>query len=227
MKHAILVIEDDPELSLLLQLELESAGYCVTLVTDGLQGLNQARQQLPDLILLDRSLPSLDGLEICRRLRQSSDVPILMLTSLHQVEDRVLGLDAGANDYLTKPFHMPELLARIRALLRPKQHEQALTQLSFADLQVNLLSRQATRENIPLNLSSKEFELLVFFLQHPNQVLSKPRIIEAVWEWDYAGEDNIVEVYVHNLRKKLQRQPHQTPLLHTVRGAGYILKEAI
>lgn len=224
MSNSILVVEDDPDLSLLLQLELQAEGYVVKVVQDGMQGLIEARQMQPDLMVLDRSLPRMDGLEVCRRIRQTSRIPILMLTSFDQIEEKVEGLDAGANDYLTKPFHIDELLARIRALLRTYQ-EQAPTRLSFADLELDLLSRQAQRGKSTLNLSAKEFDLLVFFLRHPNQVLPKSRIIEAVWEWDYNGEDNIVEVYIHNLRKKLKRTATQPQLLHTVRGAGYILRE--
>lgn len=224
MSNSILVVEDDPDLSLLLQLELQAEGYEVKVIQDGMQGLIEARQMQPDLIILDRSLPRMDGLEVCRRVRQTSRVPILMLTSFDQIEEKVEGLDAGANDYLTKPFHIDELLARIRSLLRTYQ-EQTPTRLRFADLELDLLSRQVQRNTVSLNLSAKEFDLLVFFLRHPNQVLPKSRIIEAVWEWDYNGEDNIVEVYIHNLRKKIKRNASQTQLLHTVRGAGYILRD--
>ncbi|MGV3525358.1 MAG: response regulator transcription factor [Candidatus Sericytochromatia bacterium] len=224
MTQTILVIEDDPDLSLLLQLELKAEGYNVKMAQDGMQGLIDARQLQPDLIILDRSLPRMDGLEVCRRIRQTSSLPILMLTSFDQINQRVEGLDAGANDYLTKPFHIDELMARIRAQLRTHQ-DQPATRLRFADLDLDLLSREAHRSEQQINLSAKEFDLLAFFLRHPNQVLPKARIIEAVWEWDYNGEDNIVEVYVHNLRKKLQRSPRQPQLLHTVRGAGYILRE--
>lgn len=220
----ILVVEDDPDLSLLIKLELEAEGYAVCQAMDGMQALIEARQQAPDLMVLDRSLPKMNGLEVCRRLRQTEQFPILMLTSFDRVEEKIEGLDAGANDYLTKPFHIEELLARIRALLRTTQSKQE-TQLTFADLAVDLLKREAFRGERQLNLSAKEFDLLVYFLKHPNQVLSKSQIIEAVWEWDYSGEDNIVEVYMHNLRKKLQYEKSEPPLLQTIRGAGYILRK--
>lgn len=225
MSHVILVIEDDPDLSLLLKLELETEGYQVLAALDGMQGLIEARKNNPDLIILDRSLPRMDGLEVCQRIRQTSHVPILMLTSFDKISEKVAGLDAGASDYLTKPFHIDELLARIRALLRSLNTE-SYTTLRFADVQLDLLSREATRGEDILNLSAKEFDLLAFFLKHPNQVLPKSRLIESVWEWDYDGEDNIVEVYIHNLRKKLQRRKESQSLLHTVRGAGYILRES-
>lgn len=224
-KHTILVIEDDPDLCLLLQLELQAEGYEVKIVQDGIQGLLDAQELQPDLILLDRSLPRMDGIEVCKRIRQTSKTPILMLTSFDQIQEKVEGLDAGANDYLTKPFHIDELLARMRSLLRASDSQET-TRLHFSDLEMDLLSRQVQRAGRPLNLSTKEFDLLVCFLRHPNEIISKSRIIETVWEWDYNGEDNIVEVYIHNLRKKLKRNTSQTQLLHTVRGAGYILREA-
>lgn len=224
-KHTILVIEDDPDLCLLLQLELQAEGYEVKIVQDGMQGLLEAKEVNPDLILLDRSLPRMDGIEVCKRIRETSQTPILMLTSFDQIQEKVEGLDAGANDYLTKPFHIDELLARMRSLLRVS-HSHEATRLSFSDLEMDLLSRQVQRAGRQLNLSSKEFDLLVCFLRHPNEIISKSRIIETVWEWDYNGEDNIVEVYMHNLRKKLKRNTSQTQLLHTVRGSGYILREA-
>ncbi len=226
MSHSILVVEDDPDLGLLLKLELEAEGYEVTLAKDGMQGLIELRQKNPDIMVLDRSLPKMNGIEVCLRTRQTSDIPILMLTSFDRVEEKVEGLDAGANDYLTKPFHINELLARIRSLVRHLgvQSTQG-AHLTFADVSLDLLKREAHRGDKTLNLSTKEFDLLTFFMHHPNQVLSKSRLIEAVWEWDYDGEDNIVEVYIHNLRKKLSYNDAQPRLLHTVRGAGYILKE--
>lgn len=226
MSHSVLVVEDDPDLGLLLKLELEAEGYQVTLAKDGMQGLIELRQQNPDIMILDRSLPKMDGIEVCLRTRQTSDIPILMLTSFDRVEEKVEGLDAGANDYLTKPFHINELLARIRSLVRQvNTNNTAGAHLAFADVSLDLLKREAHRGKKTLNLSTKEFDLLTFFMNHPNQVLSKSRIIEAVWDWNYDGEDNIVEVYIHNLRKKLSSNGAQTRLLHTIRGAGYILKE--
>ncbi len=225
MSHSILVVEDDPDLGLLLKLELEAEGYTVNLARDGMKGLIELRQRKPDMMILDRSLPKMNGIEVCQRTRQTSDIPILMLTSYDRVEDKVEGLDAGANDYLTKPFHIDELLARVRSLVRHVQKQEEGKSAHFADLTLDLLKREATRGERVLNLSTKEFDLLAYFLQRPNQVLSKSRIIENVWEWDYDGEDNIVEVYMHNLRKKIQGPDKQPKLLHTVRGAGYILKE--
>lgn len=225
MTQKILVVEDDPDLSLLIKLELETEGYQVQVVHDGMQALIEARQSEPQLMILDRSLPKMNGIEVCRRIRQTSSLPILMLTSFDRLEEKVEGLDAGASDYLTKPFHIEELLARIRALMRTYQQQSQEVRLQFSELEADLLKREAKRNQRVINLSAKEFDLLVFFMRHPNQVLSKSQIIESVWEWDYSGEDNIVEVYMHNLRKKLVRSNSEAPLLHTVRGAGYILRE--
>lgn len=225
MTQKILVVEDDPDLSLLIKLELETEGYQVQVVHDGMQALIEARQSEPQLMILDRSLPKMNGIEVCRRIRQTSSLPILMLTSFDRLEEKVEGLDAGASDYLTKPFHIEELLARIRALMRSHQQQSQEVRLQFSELEADLLKREAKRNQRVINLSAKEFDLLVFFMRHPNQVLSKSQIIESVWEWDYSGEDNIVEVYMHNLRKKLVRSKSEAPLLHTVRGAGYILRE--
>lgn len=221
----ILVVEDEPEVALLLELELSNAGHRVTLASDGIKALLCLEDQPADLVILDRKLPRLDGLSVCASIRQRSDVPILMLTSMTHLHEKVEGLDAGANDYLTKPFQMPELLARVRALLRSRRAQQAQTQLVFADLKLNLLSHQVWRAGEELLLTAKEFDLLAFLMQHPRQVLSKAQLIQALWGWDYNGEDNIIEVYIHNLRKKLQSQPGQPSLVHTLRGAGYILKE--
>lgn len=222
---AILVVEDDPEMALLLELELSNAGHRITLASDGIKALLSLEDQPADLVILDRKLPRLDGLSVCASIRQRSDVPILMLTSMTQLNEKVEGLDAGANDYLTKPFQMPELLARVRALLRSQHTQLPQTQLLFADLKLDLLTRQTWRAETEILLPAKEFDLLAFFMKHPRQVLSKSQLIQALWGWDYNGEDNIIEVYIHNLRKKLQRQPGQPTLVHTLRGAGYILKE--
>lgn len=222
---AILVVEDDPEMALLLELELSNAGHRVTLAPDGIKALLSLEDQPADLVILDRKLPRLDGLSVCASIRQRSGVPILMLTSMTQLNDKVEGLDAGANDYLTKPFQMPELLARVRALLRSHHAQQPQTQLAFADLKLDLLTRQTWRDETEILLPAKEFDLLAFFMKHPRQVLSKSQLIQALWGWDYNGEDNIIEVYIHNLRKKLNRRPGQPTLVHTLRGAGYILKE--
>ncbi|MBF2053117.1 MAG: response regulator transcription factor [Candidatus Sericytochromatia bacterium] len=222
----ILVVEDDPDMALFLELELRHAGYTVDIARDGISALMGLQQQSPELVILDRKLPRLDGLSVCGAIRQHSEVPVLMLTSMDQLSEKVEGLDAGANDYLTKPFQLPELLARVRALLRRSQPPQTQTVLVFADLKIDLLSRQVWRAEEEVLLAAKEFDLLAFLMQHPRQVLSKAQLIQALWGWDYNGEDNIIEVYIHNLRKKLRCKSGRQPLVHTLRGVGYILKEA-
>lgn len=219
-KH-ILVIEDDREIASLLATELGYEGYQVSLCHDGAQGLNQAQSIQPDLIILDRMLPGLDGLSLCRRLRQKQNyVPIIMLTALQDTPQKVEGLQEGANDYLTKPFDLEELLVRVQVQLR-----QALTQprLHYADLVMNLESHEASRGAEPLSLTLREYELLHFFLAHPEVALNRQRILTEIWGWDYDGQDNILEVYIGYLRRKLEAGG-QPRLIHTVRGVGYILK---
>lgn len=220
----ILLIEDDQEIMAFMQMELEYEGYRIEVAQNGLQGLKAARNNPPpDLIILDRMLPGMDGIAFCKRLRQSSDVPILMLTAKGEVNDRVEGLDAGANDYLVKPFDLNELLARVRVQIRQRQpSERSL--FEFEDVSMDLSSHAVTRARQEIPLSPKEFELLHFFLLHPRHVLTRHRILEAVWGWDFEGEDNVLEVYIRYLRKKLEID--QLPrLIHTVRGIGYVLKE--
>lgn len=215
----ILLVEDDPAMTALISAGLQYEGFIVTTARTGLEGLDAVAQSPPDLVILDWMLPVLDGLSLCRRLRQSSDAPIIMLTAKDAVEDRVAGLDAGADDYLVKPFHLDELLARIRARLRRKQP--SASDLSFDDLTLDLDLREAARGAKRINLTATEFKLLHFFLRHPRQVLSKEMILEAVWGYDFSGEANIVEQYVRSLRQKLGAPQ----LIHTMRLAGYVLRE--
>lgn len=219
----ILLIEDDTHIGDFIETELKFEGYLVRVAKDGYKGLQFAREKEPDLIILDRMLPGMDGVSLCRRLRQSSDVPILMLTAMGQVADRVEGLDSGANDYLAKPFELDEFLARVRTQLRPRKL-QGRHQYSFADLTMDTKTREVFRGARSLALTPKEFDLLQYFLAHPCEVLSRQRLIEAVWQWDYSGDDNVLEAYVRYLRKKIE--PPGTPrLLQTIRGVGYILRE--
>lgn len=223
-KPQILIIEDEREISRFIELELRCEGYEVRVEHDGMQGLMAARENNFDLVILDRMLPGMEGLEICRRLRKSSDIPIIILTARDEVQERVEGLDSGANDYLTKPFHLEELLARIRLQLRlynaTQRHE-----FLFEDLLLNIRSRTVARKEQAIELSPREFDLLQLFLQYPRQVLTRSEIIEKVWGWDYDGQDNVLDVYMHTLRDKLER--HGARLLHTVRGVGYVLKEPV
>lgn len=223
IKPRILIIEDEREISRFMELELGCEGYEVLVAHDGMQGLMAAREQAFDLIILDRMLPGMEGLEICRRLRKSSDVPIIILTARGEVLERVEGLDSGANDYLTKPFHLEELLARIRLQLRLYKAQQR-DELSFEEIVLNIRHRTVLRQQQPIELSPREFDLLQYFLQHPRQVLTRSEILEKVWGWDYDGQDNVLDVYMHTLREKLERRDAPR-LLHTVRGVGFVLKE--
>ncbi len=213
----ILVVEDDPRLAATLQRVLIAEGHDAELVGDGSEALRRARERPFDLVVLDVMLPGLDGISVCKRLRSTGSVPILMLTALGGTEERVRGLDSGADDYLVKPFAYGELLARVRALLRrttPAVH------LRFADLRLEPASRSAWRGDRQLELTSTEFDLLQHFLRHPRQVLSREQLIDAVWKGE-PESDNVVAVYVGYLRQKLG----EPRLLHTVRGAGYALRE--
>ncbi|HYT11760.1 MAG TPA: response regulator transcription factor [Candidatus Nitrosopolaris sp.] len=217
----ILVVEDDIRLAATLERVLIAEGHEVALAGDGLEALRRARERPPGLVILDIMLPGLDGIGVCRRLRATAQVPILLLTALGGTEERVRGLDSGADDYLVKPFAYQELLARVRALLRragPVDH------LRFADLVLEPASRGAWRGLRPLALTQTEFELLEHFLRHPRQVLTREQLLEAVWAGEPEG-DNVVAVYVGYLRQKLE-EAGASRLIHTVRGTGYALRES-
>jgi two-component system OmpR family response regulator len=219
----ILLIEDEPDIAAFIRLELGYEGYHVEVAHDGQKGLMAARQSSPDLIILDRMLPGLDGVELCKRVRQSSDVPILMLTAKGETSDKVTGLDAGANDYLVKPFDLEELLARVRVQLRLRQKDDKQT-FHFADLSLDVETRQVMRGDRTISLSPKEFDLLLYFMQHPRVVLGRERLLNGVWGYDFGGEDNVLEVYVRYLRQKLEAAG-EPRLIHTVRGVGYVFRE--
>jgi two-component system response regulator MprA len=223
MKERILIIEDDEAILKVLRRVLTYEGYQVDTALDGQSGLNMVRDVLPDLVVLDWMLPGMDGLEVCRRLRAAGSVPILMLTAKDTIQDRVQGLDAGADDYLVKPFELDELLARIRALLRRTQTDRAQV-LTFADLALDISTRQASRKGRLISLTAKEYELLELFLRHPRQVLTREMIFDRVWGYDFGGESNVLDVYIRYLRQKLE-EGGEIRLLHTVRGVGYVLRE--
>ena len=213
----ILVVEDDARLRATLERVLVAEHYDVESADDGNEALRRARERPFDLVVLDIMLPGLDGIAVCRRLRERGAVPILLLTARGSTEDRVRGLDSGADDYLTKPFEYEELLARVRALLRrgaPSEH------LRFGEVRLEPASRQAWRGERALDLTTTEFELLDHFMRHPRQVLSREQLIDAVWKGE-AESDNVVAGYVGYLRQKLG----EPRLLHTVRGAGYTLRD--
>lgn len=224
MSARILVIEDEERIRQFLKRGLTYEKYAVETAVDGQEGLDKARDNPPDLVLLDVMLPGIDGLEVCRRLRAASDdVPILMLTAKESIEDRVAGLNAGADDYLTKPFSFDELLARVRALLRRAQPSQPQVH-RFADLELDTGTRQGRRGGQTFDLTAKEYELLELFMRNPRQVLTRDVIFDRVWGYDFGGESNIIEVYVRYLRQKTEIDGLPR-LIHTVRGVGYVLRE--
>ena len=219
----ILVVDDDPEIVSFLRKGLIYEGYTVDTASDGAEALSIAREREPDLVILDIMMPSIDGIEASKRLRQASDVPILMLTAKGTVADRVAGLDSGADDYLVKPFAFEELLARVRALLR--RREPAVRQLlRFSDLSLNTATREVKRGSQPIELTAQEFDLLELFMRHPRQVLKRDLIYERVWGYDFDGESNVIEVYIRYLRSKLEAEGRPR-LIYTVRGVGYVLRD--
>lgn len=221
----ILIVEDEKEIAGYLRRGLAFEGFNVEVASDGPGGIVAARERPADLVILDLMLPGMDGLEVCRRLRAGSDVPIIMLTARETVPDRVAGLESGADDYLVKPFAFEELLARIRALLRRHQsNAEGPVVLHVADLEMNTASREVTMRGRLVQLTAKEYELLELFMRHAGQVLTRDVIYDRVWGYDFGGESNIIEVYVRYLRQKLE-EDGEDRMLHTVRGAGYILRE--
>lgn len=219
----ILVIEDDPAIQRLLQRGLAIEGHEVVSAADGESGLKLFREQQPDLIILDLMLPGVDGMEVCERIRQKSTVPILILTAKDAVQDRVEGLDAGADDYLVKPFNLEELLARVRALLRRTEAERQPL-LRFADVSMDTTTYEVYRGERKLKLTKKEYQLLELFLRHPRQVLTRETIFDRIWGYDFGGESNVLEVYIRYLRQKLE-EGGEPRLIYTVRGIGYVMRE--
>ena len=219
----ILIVEDEPTLVATLRFNLERDGYQVTAATDGEAGLAAARTGRPDLIILDLMLPSLDGIEVCRILRRELSTPVLMLTAKAEEVDKVVGLEIGADDYVTKPFSMRELLARVRALLRraeqPPQAEGDV--LSAGNLKVDLRRRQAFRGDDALPLKPKEFELLVFLLRHTGRAYTREQLLNEIWGYDFLGDSRTVDVHVRWLRQKIEEHPSKPTRLITVRGTGY------
>jgi two-component system, OmpR family, response regulator MprA len=225
MAERILVVEDDRRIRDMLRRGLIFEGYTVEIAEDGENGLRMARDKMPDAVILDLMLPGMDGLEVCKRLRNASNMPILMLTARDAVSDRITGLDAGADDYMVKPFAFDELLARLRALFRRHKIEAAPERYQFADMTLNRRTHQVFRGEDEISLTAKEFDLLELFMRHPHQVMTREQIYEHVWEYDFGGESNIIEVYVRYLRAKLEADG-RSRLLQTVRGVGYALRES-
>ncbi|MCL6444998.1 MAG: response regulator transcription factor [Alicyclobacillus sp.] len=223
-KERILIIEDEQNIADFLMLELRHEGYEVAVEHDGRKGLDRALEEQWDLLLLDIMLPGLNGMEICRRVRAVSDVPIIMLTARQSIPDRVAGLDVGADDYLIKPFAVEELLARIRVLLRRTKGRDKEEIITAADLTLNRATREVTRAGQPISLTAREFDLLELFMRNRNHVLPREMILEKVWGYDFAGGTNVVDVYIRYLRNKID-VPFGSQLIQTVRGVGYMLKE--
>jgi DNA-binding response OmpR family regulator len=219
----VLVVEDDAEIADVLRRSLRQEGYEVKISADGVEALDVATGFVPDLVVLDLGLPRLDGIEVCRRLRAEGDVPILMLTARAETEDRVGGLDSGADDYLVKPFERQELLARIRALLRRRPPRGAAS-LSVGDLTLNPDTREVKRDKRELELTNREFELLEYLMRNERLVVSRERLLDDVWGYDPTAATNTIDVFISNLRRKLEAGG-EPRLLHTKRGAGYVLKE--
>jgi len=224
MNDRILLVEDDPKLAGFIEEELILEGYQVTVAANGLDGLTMARNIQPDLLILDWMLPGISGLDLCLRLRSTGiQVPIIMLTAKDEIPDRVAGLNAGADDYVTKPFSIAELLARVKARLRRIDPED-LDLFEFEDLTLNRLTHEVYRHKKLIELTAKEFDLLEYLLRHPRQVITREQILEKVWGYNFMGESNIIEVYIRALRLKLEVNNSQR-LLHTIRGVGYVLRE--
>jgi DNA-binding response OmpR family regulator len=218
----VLVVEDDDAISQVLQRSLRMEGYDVRVAADGLAALDEAHAFLPDLVILDLGLPKLDGIEVARTLREGDDVPILVLTARDAVESRVEGLDAGADDYLVKPFERQELLARLRALLR-RRPPRGQAAISVGDLKLNPDTHEVLRGGRALDLTQREFELLEYLMRNERIVVSRQRLLDEVWGYDPFSMTNTIEVFVSNLRRKLEAGG-EPRLLHTIRGAGYVLR---
>ena len=218
----VLVVEDDEAIADVLRRSLRAEGHEVRSAADGVEALTEAEQFIPDLVVLDLGLPRLDGAEVCRRLRASSDVPILILTARSETEDRVSGLDSGADDYIVKPFERQELLARIRALLR-RRPPRGSASIVVGDLALNPDTREVHRGEREIELTKREFELLEYLAENQKLVVSRERLLEEVWGYDPTDDTNTIDVFISNLRRKLE-EGGEPRLLHTKRGAGYVLK---
>lgn len=223
-KKKILIVEDEIKIARFLELELTHEGYDVEQAHDGREGLQKAQNEPFDLIILDIMLPHINGIEVLRKIRQTSTIPIIMLTAKDEVMDKVIGLDMGANDYVTKPFAIEELLARIRAALKAgRQLVSKENTLQLGNLKLDTDMYKVTYGTEIIELTKKEFDLLHYFLENKNIVLTRDKILQAVWGYDYIGDTNIVDVYIRYLRSKIDDK-YNIKLIHTVRGVGYILK---
>ncbi|NLY48871.1 MAG: response regulator transcription factor [Clostridiales bacterium] len=223
----ILIVEDELKIARFLELELKHEGYEVLIAQDGRQGLEKALKEMVDLVILDIMLPGLNGIEVCRRIRMESQVPIIMLTAKDDVSDKVAGLDTGADDYMTKPFAIEELLARIRVALNRKRSvaEPKNESLIIGELKINPASRTVFYKDDEIVLTKKEYELLEYLVRNRNMVVSREQLLNHVWDYEYFGDTNVVDVYVRYLRQKIDDK-YGILLISTVRGVGYIIKDA-
>lgn len=220
----ILVIEDEESIASFIQLELNHEGYIADVAFDGIEGLNKVKKNTYDLIVLDIMLPGINGIEVCRKVRQFSDIPIIMLTAKDDVSDKITGLDMGADDYMTKPFIIDELFARIRANLRRKNDENGKSILKAKDLIMDLDKHQVTRSGRHIELRKKEYDLLEYLLINKEIVINRDQILEKVWGYEYFGDTNVVDVNIRYLRSKVD-DPFEDKLIQTVRGVGYTIRE--
>ena len=224
---SILLVEDEPAVLASLRRRLKIEGFQIEAAVTGLMALEMFEQSRPDLVILDAMLPELDGFEVAARMRSLAATPILMLTARDSVEDRVKGLEQGADDYLVKPFAFEELLARIRALLRRSRlaiPEESSHNLEFADIRLDQKSREVVVAANAVTLTPREYDLLLYFLKHPRQVLTRDQIFTSVWGYDHEGSSNLIDVYVKSLREKIEEKTSMR-LLQTVRGVGYVLRD--
>ncbi len=224
----ILTVDDEPSLTELLSMALRYEGWEVSTAASGLAAVKAAREIRPDAIVLDMMLPDFDGLEVMRRIRaEQPDVPVIFLTARDALDDRIAGLTAGGDDYVTKPFSLEELVARLRGLLRRSGAATARdeSQLVVGDLILDEDSHEVSRGGTLIGLTATEFELLRYLMRNPRRVLSKAQILDRVWNYDFGGQANVVELYISYLRKKIDTG--RPPMIHTMRGAGYVLKPAI
>lgn len=222
----ILIVEDETKIARFLELELKHEGYEVLIAGDGRTGLEKAMTENVDLVILDLMLPGLSGIEVCRRVRLESQVPIIMLTAKDDVTDKVAGLDTGADDYMTKPFAIEELLARIRVALNRKKHneEPKAETMQIGEVKLNLTSHSAFCQDEELTLTKKEYELLEYMMRNKNMVLTREQLLNHVWDYEYFGDTNVVDVYIRYLRQKIDEK-YGIRLISTVRGIGYIIKD--
>jgi DNA-binding response OmpR family regulator len=226
MVRTILVVDDEPTLRETLAEALDADGFRVITAADGREALVQFREHRPELVVLDLMLPELSGIEVCRVIRQESGVPILMLTAKSSEVDKIVGLELGADDYVTKPFSLRELSARIRALLRRSEQvaSESLATVTIGDVTVDLTGHRLLRDGEVVPLKPKVFELLAFLVSHPGQVFTREQLLQQVWGYDYAGETRTVDVHVHWLRTAIEPDPAAPTLVQTVRGIGYVLR---